>query len=633
MERKSAAVVGSLAVVTFGRFSIVRDGTDVTSLVAPVLRRVFAHLLLSDGPCDRHMLAAELWPEAPEAAAAANLRRRVHELGRALERLDVAQPLVRHATTIGLAPAIRDASDLVRYRRALADGDDIGAAHLYVEPVFPGIDDDWLTRERERLHVRHVEIATTILESALRAANVSGIYDAARTLLDLDPLSEELQRRAIAALQALGEDDRARRLFDRFAQTMRKEIGVEPEALVTNYPRRRRPTARKVDGERLRRIEAVLAPIAARGAELRGAHAQRSFGDLERQMDAIRSALESAIVREGNVDLGVRALAALSRFFFERAYTLEGRRWYDEALIRLAQPSALRAEALYLRALLGRASGTPSFDQHEFEIAIEELREFGDEMTLAKALLYAANAARMYGNGEEARTFALEAQRIVSAHGDAYLVALGHAALGAAAYTLGDLDTAQHEFMSAIRIYHRLGASSDEALAISNVGRCFFGRGDARRAEPMFRKALALALQCGNRYAEAHARLSCALAAIDRRDIAAARPDIARASEIALGASDAELSLITLEAAAELWVREGAYERAASAMTSADGVRKATTIGRPPTDRIRCDETRDAAAAHAVPTQSAVRAPETTMRALLGVMSLYDEGMSSVKLT
>jgi predicted ATPase/DNA-binding SARP family transcriptional activator len=938
----------SLRIVTFGRFAIALGAIDVSSAVAPSLRRLLAHLLLREGPCDRYLLAAELWPDETERVAAANLRKRLHELVRSFQKLGLEEPLKRAATTIELAPELVAASDVAAYRAAVAQ-ELPRALTDYVEPVFPGVDDEWLTRTRNAMHERHVDVLSAALDAALRRGEPEAIYERTLALLAVDPMGEVGYRRAQAALQALGEGDRARRLFERYARALRDEAGIEAQApervtalltlppesspfvkreaevvavcealssarlvtlvgppgvgksrialqaaqriahgfgdsvryidismhetwrsalaaiadlirsngsdiesiaqslkmrdlllvfdnvdalaagiaslagtifrstrrgailvstrkplriagetLVTIAPlelpreslslgtdllrspavaffmdraalagAKIEPTqdrlmtvaeiCRELDGlplalelaarrvrtvgltnvrtllgkrfqlidalgsayewsyerlaesdrrvfrmlgvfhgvwsladvceltslpidaaaqsvallaeaslvtpsqdsetftalrstrEFMRRLlersqelgdaeechaKLVIAPIVARGAELRGAHAEDAFDYTESRMLDIRAALESAIVRGRDVELGVRALAALSRFFFERGHALEARRWYDEALARLPEPSPLRAEARYLRALVGRSAATGAFNLADFESAIAELRAVGDRTTLAKALLYAANAARMVGRGTFALELAAEANEIVTVEHDRYLIGFSHAALGAAAYSLGDLEAAEKAFEIAGGIYREIDATNDEALMLVNAARCVLGRGGAAAALPAFCDALVMALSSGNRYVEAHARLSCALALLDDGDAARARPHIVRAVEIALGGADVELSIIALEALAELWVCERSYERAAAAMASADGVRDRSAIRRAPTERARCDRARQQAGEHAAASRASVRAPETAMRALLvSVIRQGDDGTSSVRLT
>jgi DNA-binding SARP family transcriptional activator len=593
-----------VAITAFGTFCVVVGGEERTRVFSPRARRCLAHLAIREDAIDRVVLATELWPDADQTSALGSLRRRLHELETAFQHLGLADPLALTRDRVALAPAVQWSIDVAQYAILSRDPTKVQrAAALYREPVFPGIDDDVLERERRRLHSVQMELLTHLLDLAIRQGSPETIALRANAIVRLDPLSEQSAAKAITALNDLGETDRARRLADDLAESMRREADAKPEAL-------------NLDG-RLPDARRILAPIVDRAATLRGASASRYFGDIETRMPEIRTALDAAIVRETDVELGVRALAALSRFFFDRGHALEAFRWYEAAIPRLSESSPAYAEALYLQALVGRNLGNPDHNLPAFERAIAILRGSSDRVTLAKAMLYGSNAARMTGRIERSERLAREAHGILIESGDAYLIAFSHSALGATAYALGQLDAARSELEEARAGFAACGARTDEALMLVNVGRCAFGQGDLVTAKELLTRALRCAAESKSLYVKAHAEVGLALLALDLRDLSHARQHAAAAAELSLNGSDTELSVIALEAAGELFLALGEYARARDALAAADGVRSEFLIARAPTEHARSERLRAELARRSLLIESGIGAADVMMRSLL----------------
>lgn len=387
------------------------------------------------------------------------------------------------------------------------------------------------------------------------------------------------------------------------------------------YMRLRLAESGELERFELRYVEVILAPYVLRNDELRGARGSDAFNAIEASMDDIRCAFDRAIVGRRDVELGAHALAALSRFLFDRGYAVETRRWCEAAVAALDAASPLRAEMLYVRALMARNAGSFNEALNAFEEAIEALKLGEDSLTLAKAMLYASNAARMTGRGDRARTLADEAYAIVANGGDAYLAAFARSAVGTAAYALGDLDGAKGEFEMAARAFAALDARDDEALMLVNAARCDFGRGDLFSPEAAFEGGLTRALDAGNVYVEAHARVSLGLLALDRGQATDANEHLTRAAAIAFKTGDIELSAIALEACAELCAANGERERAVVAAVTADGVRSQYALVRAPTERARYERLRESVSG-LLPSRSAASAgAAAAMRSILGRFS------------
>jgi|HubBroStandDraft_5_1064220.scaffolds.fasta_scaffold02711_6 DNA-binding SARP family transcriptional activator len=601
-----------VSIFAFGRFCVVSGGEEKTRAFTPRARRSLAHLAIREEPVERALLAAELWPDADQTSALGNLRRRLHDLERAFGRVGVTTPLALTRDRVGLTPAVRWSIDIARYAILSRDPTKADrAAALYREPVFPGIDDDVLELERRRLHGIQMELLTRLLDVEIGRGDAEAISAFAHAIVRLDPLSEQSVGKAVAALNGLGESDRARRLFERLTETMRHEIECEPEP----------PSVE--DGMSVQTIAHVLQPFIERSAMLRGPDAARHFPDIERQMPEIRNALDVAIVRERDPQGGVRALAALSRFLFDRGHAVEAVRWYEAAIPKLSGDEVLRREAMYLLALLGRNLGKADHNLPAFEAAIAELRDGDDEPTLAKALLYAANAARMTGRVGLANQHAREALAILERLDDTYLVSFAHSALGAASYAGGDVTAAHAAFERARSGFSALGARDDETLMEINCARCSFASSDLEAARGGLTRAFQRAATSGNLYLQGHAAVGLSLVALDGGDPAAATRHAGRAARIASECADSELSVIALEAAAELFFALDEPARARDALAAADGVRSEYLIARAPTEQARCERLRGELVDRGLAVGTPVATPDVMMRSLLESVARY----------
>ncbi len=290
--------------------------------------------------------------------------------------------------------------------------------------------------------------------------------------------------------------------------------------------------------------------------------------------------------------------------------------WFESAIGRLTR-SPLRAEALYLRALVGRNLGNADHGLPAFEEAIAELREVGDATTLAKALLYASNAARMTARVPLAMGLANEALAILKGNGDAYLIAFARSAIGAAAYALGRVEEAAGEFGRARAGFAQAGAGDDECLMIVNVGRCALAAGDLVAASENLSRACDLAAMAGNVYVSGHAEVGLTLTSLESGELDSARIHAARAADLAAKGSDLEIAVIAVEAAGELFLALGEHLRARDAIAAADGVRAEYLITRSPTEHARAQRIRDELAVLGQKTGAAIAAPDIMMRSLL----------------
>ncbi len=193
-------------------------------------RGLLLALLATDGGwVDRERLATLFWPESDEGAAKAALR----QLLVRVKRLDLDPPLEATATAVRWPVA----TDLARFRRALADGDPEAAVAAYGGPFLDGLAvadvggvDAWVEAERSALHDAFHGASVRVADAHV----ATGRYADAATLLErleaLDPLAEDVVAARVRALYLAGRRDAALHAYERFAARLGAELALEPLA-------------------------------------------------------------------------------------------------------------------------------------------------------------------------------------------------------------------------------------------------------------------------------------------------------------------------------------------------------------------------------------------------------------------
>lgn len=232
-----------------GTWAVTRGDAEVA--LPPRDQRLVA-LLLIEGRRPRAALTARLWPDAPDARAASNLRSATLDLRRR------APGLVQSvAGTLGLGTAVR--SDLGLLRRLLRGGPSTSLAEeaealAQVGELLPGWHEDWVVAEREYLHevvldrIHHVVQGLVEIEAADQALPL------VRTAIQLEPMRESAHR-ALAQIHLLsGDRVAAWQVYAGFRRRSVREFGVSPssrfEELIEplRAERRARRTVSRADG-------------------------------------------------------------------------------------------------------------------------------------------------------------------------------------------------------------------------------------------------------------------------------------------------------------------------------------------------------------------------------------------------
>ncbi|WP_245509863.1 alpha/beta hydrolase [Rhizobium laguerreae] len=209
----------------------------------------------------REKIAALLWGGANDEQARASLRQTLSVLRRALQtterqwfRIEGDQlGLDLHefdldVTQFELLAASSETEDL-KQAIALYSGELLEGFSLAEEPF-----EDWLRTERERLRA----VAIAVLEKLIvRETAVGACIAAANRLLGLDPLREDIHRIVMSAYEKQGRINLALEQYQRLSDTLRKQLGVQPEPetrlLYEKLVARRMVTTKECQPEEARR--------------------------------------------------------------------------------------------------------------------------------------------------------------------------------------------------------------------------------------------------------------------------------------------------------------------------------------------------------------------------------------------
>jgi DNA-binding SARP family transcriptional activator len=173
-----------------------------------------------------------LWPLGDEERAAGNLRSALWRLRRA--GIDV---LVADKCSLMLGAGVRvDLDAMEQWATRLIEGRP--AAHdLTIPPsaadaldLLPGIYDDWVLTERERIRQRILHALEALSERLSAAGRCADAIEAAMLAARAEPLRESAHRALIKAHIVEGNRSEAHRIYLAYQALVRREIGVLPSA-------------------------------------------------------------------------------------------------------------------------------------------------------------------------------------------------------------------------------------------------------------------------------------------------------------------------------------------------------------------------------------------------------------------
>jgi DNA-binding SARP family transcriptional activator len=230
--------VDRLVLALLGGFKArLESGPDVsvrTSKGQALLAYLACHPMRSH---PRDALATLLWGDARQGAARQSLRQTLFLLRAPLPE-PISAMLRCDAHTVSL-DRTHLVVDVVELERLAGDGTvqsleragalyqgDLLAGIPVVEPSF----EEWLRGERERYRDLAVDVLARLLDLQRAAGLTESAIRTGLRLLRLDPFQEVVHRTLMRLYVSVGRPDKARRQYLVCAQTLRRELDMDPSA-------------------------------------------------------------------------------------------------------------------------------------------------------------------------------------------------------------------------------------------------------------------------------------------------------------------------------------------------------------------------------------------------------------------
>jgi DNA-binding SARP family transcriptional activator len=291
-EQQGGLLSSGLHVRLFGRAVVLRDDRPLPVLSSKALELLCFLLLHRDRSHTRGALSRLLWPDAPDGQAKKYLRQTLWQLQTNLANgsgpddvplLDVASGRVRVNPA---APwwcdvdVVERAHDRHRHGSPAETADvDVAALEhvvaLCTGDLLDGWGQDWCVRERDRLHLVHLDLLQRLTDHCVSRGDLARGLAHGNRLLQLDPAREVTHRQLMRLYADAGDRTGALRQYRRCVQALATEFDVEPDAETVELYRRIRggpggaspvpvprqaPAVLRLD-ERLDEIAAALAAL------------------------------------------------------------------------------------------------------------------------------------------------------------------------------------------------------------------------------------------------------------------------------------------------------------------------------------------------------------------------------------
>jgi predicted ATPase len=325
------------------------------------------------------------------------------------------------------------------------------------------------------------------------------------------------------------------------------------------------------------------------------------FDQFEIEHDNFRRALAWALT-QGDAATAVRLGAALGRFWCERRYFHEGRRWFDQILpLGAAQPHALRpiwwASALRWAGGLAYYLGDLARAEEWGEQSLAIYRREADPLETAAALNNLGNIAHDQGDLGRARVLLQESLDLYRAAGATWRFATTLINLGGLEADAGDLERAAQFQAESLTLFRELGARPDILFCLICLGETALYRGALAQARALLDESLDLSQELGDQRLLAMTLADLGLLALGEGEHERARALLTESLALRWELGERRLLAGNLEGLAAVVMAQGQPERAAWLLGVAGGLRAALGIPVPLTDPTHSRATAVTAAA------------------------------------
>ena len=258
---------------------------------------------------------------------------------------------------------------------------------------------------------------------------------------------------------------------------------------------------------------------------------------LDEEQGNLRAALDWSL-ESGEIEVGLRIAAALSRFWSTRGHMGEGRRWLTQALSSATDVDTrvlARAHFAAGYAALGQADYEEA--RPLFEESLRIARELGDAQLEGASLAQLAWLAMALGQ-EDAGELAAASLELARAAGDKLTSSGALNILAELASGRGDELEAKKLFDESLSLRRELGDKRLVANSLLSLARAELRSGGIERAGRLLEQGLALAREVGDTWAVSLAQSSLGWAALSKGDPNRANEAFGEAIALAKGRGD-----------------------------------------------------------------------------------------------
>jgi DNA-binding SARP family transcriptional activator len=238
--------MGILRVSLFGKVGVRHDDRPGELKLTPVIQGLLAYLLLNSRyPQSRDVLAEQFWGEYSQERARGCLKTALWRLRRLLEPEDTPSGAYLLTTSRGdigfnhdsphwfdvetflqqVTPALSRPAQEGRHVDATACSQ---ALSLYTGDLLEGFYDNWAIHQRERLRIIYLNTLTWLVHYHEKECEFEKSLSYARKILEIDPLQEEIHRKAMRLYTKLGLRPQAIQQFEMCQAVLMRELGIAP---------------------------------------------------------------------------------------------------------------------------------------------------------------------------------------------------------------------------------------------------------------------------------------------------------------------------------------------------------------------------------------------------------------------
>jgi non-specific serine/threonine protein kinase len=217
--------------------------------------------------------------------------------------------------------------------------------------------------------------------------------------------------------------------------------------------------------------------------------------------DNLRSAPSWSLMQGDAAGAGA-IICGIWPFWLQRGHLREGRRWLDQTLAVLVEPTPLRAQLLWIAGITAR----PDIERARCCLSESAVlsQQLGAQALAMRALASLAFFTQALGDHDQALAYFEQCLPIVRARDDTLTLARVLNGLALSVLAAGDSALALALCDEGLALHQQLGDQRGLGASMANLGLIWHGRGDDRRAAELWEASFAVRERIGDRGGVAH---------------------------------------------------------------------------------------------------------------------------------